>query len=226
MKYVIDKIAAQFKTQEEMALFVCHQILTKDRNKDNWYEDLIEDFAFLIVIIKKNNWDNFKEIQMYPENVEQTITTIIDYAEFVERKLTDKNRNDIWSKALDYYNAEMKVTKYYELTDGDITKIQDLINQLRQEINNSPIIENDHKLRILMRLEKMQKELHKRMSDYDKAYGILFDGMVLMQKFGESVKPITELIREISNLFWNSNCRAEQLPSNTKIMLPEPPKEC
>jgi hypothetical protein len=226
MRYSFEALEEKYQSQERIAMFVCEQIFENQMNFEHCFEDIIEDYAFLITIVTKNKWEYEKPTKIDLTDSNGTSTTIKIFAGNVYNDLQNKTRNDILSKTLEYYNSEFKVGQYYEFTDGDLKRIQELINKLRNEINSSTVLTKDHQFRLLTKLEKLQKELHKRMSDYDRAYGIMFDGIVLIQKFGESVKPITELIRELGNLFWNANCRAEQLPSDTKLMLPESKSEC
>ena len=134
--------------------------------------------------------------------------------------LKEHKEVNIYLEAKNRYSIAAGAQRTFELTDGDLTRIQELINKLRHEIDATSVLPEDHKRRLQAKLERLQTELHKRMSDYDRAYGILIDGIVLVQKFGESVKPITALIRELGNLFWRSHSRAEQLPGDAILQIP------
>ena len=71
----------------------------------------------------------------------------------------------------------MKLGKgfFYEFSSGDIDKIQNLINLLREEITKAKFIEDNHKQRLLKRLEKTQSEIHKKVSDLDRFWGLIGD---------------------------------------------------
>lgn len=104
----------------------------------------------------------------------------------------------------------------YEFTDGDLKRIRTLINELRELIITNHELDEDHKQRLLKRLEKMQAEIHKKMSDLNSFYGLLVEASVVMKKVGENAKPIFDRIKELTNISWRSQARAENLPSDEK----------
>ena len=61
----------------------------------------------------------------------------------------------------------------------------------------------------------MQSELHKRVSDLDRFWGLIGDAGVVLGKFGEDAQPFVERIREIAEIVWRTQSRAEELPSGT-----------
>lgn len=104
----------------------------------------------------------------------------------------------------------------YEFTDGDLKRIQLLINELREMVSASTELDDGHKQRMLKRLEKMQAELHKKMSDISRFYELMGDAGVALGKMGEGAKPFVERIKEIVDIGWKSQARAEQLQSDAE----------
>lgn len=102
----------------------------------------------------------------------------------------------------------------YEFTDGDLKRIQQLINELREMVSANTELDDGHKQRMLKRLEKMQSELHKKMSDISRFYELMGDAGVALGKLGEGAKPIVEAIKELAGIAWKSQARAEQLQSD------------
>ena len=120
---------------------------------------------------------------------------------------------------------------YYEFSQGDLERIQTLLNQIRDLISVSVALEADHKQRLLKRLEKLQAEIHKKVSDLDRFWGLIGDAGVVLGKLGTDAKPIVDRIREIADIVWRTQSRTEELPSGTQIpMLENKPdqedKEC
>jgi hypothetical protein len=107
----------------------------------------------------------------------------------------------------------------YEFSQGDLSKIQSLLNDLREKISESTYFEADHQQRLLRRLEKLQAELHKKVSDLDRFWGLIGDAGVVLGKFGKDAKPLVDRIKEIAEIVWQTQSRAEELPSGTPIPL-------
>jgi hypothetical protein len=110
---------------------------------------------------------------------------------------------------------------FYEFTQGDLDRIQVLINELRTLIRDSTLFEADHQRRLLARLEKLQAEMHKKVSDVDRFWGLFGEAGIALGKFGNDVKPIIDRVREIVDIVWRTQARAEELPSGTKPPLIE-----
>lgn len=123
------------------------------------------------------------------------------------------------------YQAKFGNIFSYEFSDGDLNKIQELVSQLRESIVSSTLFEEDHKARLLARLEKVQSELHKKMANLDRFWGLVGDAGVAIGKLGKDAKPFVDRIREISDIVWRTQSRAEELPSNTPMDLLSSPDE-
>ena len=76
---------------------------------------------------------------------------------------------------------------YYEFTEDEVDKIQTTINELRYLISASDLFEDEHKQRLLRRLERLQSELHKKVSDLDRFWGLAGDLGVALGKFGNYI---------------------------------------
>ena len=109
----------------------------------------------------------------------------------------------------------------YEFSEGDLNRVQKLVNELRDQISSLSKLSDDHKRRLLARLEKLQSELHKRVSDLDRFWGMIGDAGVVLGKLGKDSKPIVDRIREISEIVWRTQARTEELPSNSPSPLLE-----
>jgi hypothetical protein len=187
---------------------------------------MIETFAFLSIWIGKHHLDTNEPIpDLSRLSQNDALESIHQWAQSLWTYFRNVHTQSALEEAKQNYRALLGVDFSYQLTEGDLTRIQELITKLRQQIASSQVLGEDHKRRLLSRLEKLQSELHKRMSDYDRVYGLLIDGVILLQKFGDAAKPLTELLREIGKLFWISQIRAEELPGDAPMPLPPMPKE-
>lgn len=59
------------------------------------------------------------------------------------------------------------------------------------------------------------------MSDIDVFWGLVGDAGVAIGKFGKDAKPFVDRIREITDIVWRTQSRAEELPSGTPTPLLE-----
>lgn len=59
--------------------------------------------------------------------------------------------------------------------------------------------EDDHQARLLKQVESLQLELHKKMSNLDRFWGLVGDAGVIAGKFGKDAKPLVDRIRELEN---------------------------
>ena len=119
------------------------------------------------------------------------------------------------------FNGLLGQSFSYEFSHEDLDRVQQLINELRDEINTSNLFEQKHKARLLKRLEKLQAELHKKMSDIDAFWGLVGDAGVAIGKFGNDAKPFVDRIREMTDIVWRTQSRAEELPSGIPTPLLE-----
>lgn len=110
----------------------------------------------------------------------------------------------------------------YEFPEEGLDRIQILINELRDLISDSNTIDENHKLRLLKRLENLQLELHKRVSNLDRFWGFVGDAGVVLGKFGNDVKPIVDRIREMLGIVWRTQAKSEELESNAENLLLNP----
>ena len=115
------------------------------------------------------------------------------------------------------FRASLGVSFAYEFSQGDLDRVQQLINELREHISGATHLEDEHRQRLLNRLEKLQGELHKRVSDLDRFWGLVGDAGVVLGKLGKDAKPIVDRVREIADIVWRTQSRAEELPSGTQL---------
>ena len=100
---------------------------------------------------------------------------------------------------------------YFEFSEHDLQRIQEIINELRDFLTKTEQLEEDHKSRILRRLEALQSEIHKKVSDLDRLWGLIGDAGVVLGKLGDDAKPFVDRIRELSGIAWRTQSQTEKL---------------
>jgi hypothetical protein len=107
----------------------------------------------------------------------------------------------------------------HEFSQGDLDRLQALINEMRTHLSSqlADALSPDHRQRLLARLEALQRELHKRMSDLDKAWAFMGDFSTAVHKLGTDAKPMMDRFKEFMQIVWNSEARSAELPSDTPL---------
>ena len=100
---------------------------------------------------------------------------------------------------------------FYEFSDDDFSRVQTLLNGLRDLLTKSKDFEEDHRRRLLKRLEVLQSELHKKMSNFDKFWGFFIDSGIALTKFWENAKPFRDDIKEIIEIVSRTQAKAENV---------------
>jgi uncharacterized protein YoxC len=113
--------------------------------------------------------------------------------------LTDYYMNIALNSNASSFSHYFETTKY-SFNDTDYTTIQNNLNQLREDIANSTIFSDEHKARLLKKLEQLQAELHKKMNSLDKALGQITSIGATLGQFGEDAKPFFDRINETFKL--------------------------
>lgn len=146
---------------------------------------------------------------------------IYDQLSAIKSRCTEESAKLRLKSFRSHFKTSLGSAFHYEFSQGDLERIQELVNQLRQTVSESPHLQADHRQRLLKRLESLQSELHKKMSDLDRFWGLIGDAGVVLGKLGNDAKPLVDRIREIADIVWRTQSRAEELPSGTRPPLLE-----
>ena len=189
------------------------------------HQSMIEGYALIIEMIKAS----LLPFPLPGHNISgqpaQDCPVIRDYLRQLRTACTAEAGRLNFQTASSRFSVSLGKKFRYEFSQGDLTKIQALINELRDLISANTEVESEHQQRLLMRLEKLQAELHKKMSDLDRFWGLIGEAGVAIGKFGTNAKPIVDRIKEITEIVWQTQSRAEELPSGTKPPLLESRRE-
>jgi len=190
-------------------------------NNDSWTEEelgvLLETYALLVEVIESDLLPikfNYPSISGSDEN--QCIE-LNKYFQDVRASCGAETSKLRVTSLRNRFRASLGTGFAYEFSQGDLERVQQLINSLREMIAGLTQLEKDHQQRLLSRLEKLQSELHKKVSDLDRFWGLIGDAGVVLGKIGTDAKPIVDRIREIADIVWQTQSRAEELPSGTRL---------
>ncbi|ALP62794.1 hypothetical protein [Paraburkholderia caribensis] len=190
------------------------------RNRE-WEEQDRDELLDLYAVCESMVEEGFLDLKSPPIKVELTGSVGDDCAallKYVADVATECSHHALqlrMSRLRTTVRAGISSTFAYEFSQGDFERIQHLVNDLRQIISDSQHFEQKHQRRLLLRLERLQAELHKRVSDLDTLWGLIGDAGVAFGKFGVDAKPIVDRIKEITAITWRTQSRAEELPTDS-----------
>ena len=141
------------------------------------------------------------------------------YFVVVNKWLHEQRAKKKLSGGEDRFRTLLNKTFSYEFSDDETTRINQLISELRDIISQSELFEEGHKQRLLRRLERLQSEVHKKVSDLDRFWGLVGDAGVALRKFGEDARPIVDRVKELTKIIWGAQEKAEGLPPSDTIPL-------
>jgi hypothetical protein len=157
------------------------------------------------------------------QNVAKVVAYFSQLRTVVREELTHRYSQGHFDAKTEEYMALFSGAASYEFSENDFKRVQDLIVQLRDLIRGSPLISDDHKRRLLRRLEAMHGELRRKTNDIDRFWGFIGEAGIAMRKFGEDLAPISERVLELGGLVVNVIFAKEgikALPEVSQIVLP------
>ncbi len=200
-----DEFILSVKSNLENKSYVCLIEILEMAIESGQNEHYIEALHLLDYITEKFEIDVLSNISF--DDVDDTA----EFRSFFIHLAIEIQPKILKDSNLERFDSLFSNTFSYEFSEEDVNKIQTLINELRDELNSSELFEDEHKERLLKRLEDLQKEMHKKMANIDKIWGLLGDAGVVIGKFGKDVKPFTDRIIELAKIGWKTQAKAEGL---------------
>jgi len=144
----------------------------------------------------------------------------------VRAELTRRHSRGYFETKTEEYAALFSQATFYEFDETEFKRVQTLINELRDLIGGSTLISEEHKRRLLRKLEAMRAELHRKTGDIDRFWSFLGEAGIAMRKFGEDLRPVSERIVELGKIvvavvFAKEGIKA--LPEVSQILLAQEP---
>ena len=225
---VDDEFVANLPADPLLALkFVsnkCEKII-KEQMKDGLAvveKELIRLLALSIAIVNKNSIVVGFSPPTMASGSEANIAEIRAFFQKLTGEMNKIGAQNLLQTSLSAYERELNVGFHYEFSDGEIERLQALISELRDAILRAGYLDEDHRRRLLARLEKLQAELHKRVSDLDVFLGAVVQFGATAGRFGEEAKPLVDRAREIGQIVAAVFRRAEKLqPGGEFPLLPK-----
>ena len=168
------------------------------KNNARTTEDALNARDLAITLMNFYNYPSPSDVSLEGLDNEQTI--VQHFARLrvyiVTQKMQDQSEDQKTRFA-----ALLGATFHYEFSNADIQRIQTLLNEMREFIVKNTQFSDDHRRRILERVEKLQREIHRRLSTVDLFWGLMGEAGVAVGKFGKDAKPFVDRVRPNLNSF-------------------------
>lgn len=217
-KFCDDKFVSELPSNTDESLeLICLRFLAWEKNiqqsvRPMHIDDYLDAWAFLrAFFVGRNTGMGLPELD-FNEPHEKQIKLIEDTFKIILSTCRNRMRPRRLSETMGNYERMLGTAFLYEFSDADVANIQKIVNDLRNVIQDAEQLEDEHRRRLLLRLEKLQKELHKKVSDLDRFWGMVGDGLVVARKMREQAQPMMGLIKKLLDIVWKAQTAAEGLP--------------
>jgi hypothetical protein len=118
----------------------------------------------------------------------------------VRAELTSRNARGHFDSKTEEYLSLFSRVPMYEFPEPDFQRGQELMNELRELLRTSALLDDDQKRRLLRKLDNMRSEFNRKTTDIERFWGFLGEASIAMRKFGADLKPISERVLELARI--------------------------
>lgn len=192
------------------------------------YLTAIDAYAHAKALAKSKDWTSFGTYEIQGQLGDDLNN--ID-SQFKHLKGWATNNLD---KRLGLEQFETSSTKYaadtynpfeYRFDPAQLERLQQLVNEIRDELTGLTGIPDNWRNRMLMRLEALQRELHERMSTMDRFWGVVGEALPVLHAAGVAARPIVNRLREIAEIGLRVHATFYGLPMPLGIPLLPPAED-
>lgn len=182
-------------------------------------EEYMDALAFIEAFFESRNMPLFGvDMNQPPQNIAKVFHhQLRNLCNDVQSQIRQIN----FLKDKENYRLSLESGFYYEFSEGDVDAIKKSIKELKEKIEVCDKLSEDHKARVLKKLNDLDSEINIKMTTLDKAYVLISEASILIYKLEKEAKPYVQIIKKIINLIWRAEARAEGLPSDTYLSLPD-----
>jgi hypothetical protein len=205
---------------------ICQEFQTfsqKVGDRADYHEDYLSALAIFKALAEARGYELKPPSPSPGANAGQNINNIRNFFSQNEGRLIEQLHSVYVERESQKYAARFEADSVYVFPENDYKRIQELINEMRQIVSESKVIPEKHKRRLIERLERMQRELHKKTSDLDRFWGFIGESGIAIGKFGNDIKPFIDRVRELTDIVKKAIQIKEKLSGTyNPILLPDP----
>ncbi len=167
------------------------------------HDDYVEALGILrgFVMARDARLDSFPEIvSQRHQNIANIGTFFTQVRTRVRTDLAGRHSRGYFESKTEEYLSLFARAQVYEFGEAQFKRIQELITELSDLCRDSTLIAEEHKRRLLRRLDAARCELHRKTTEIDRFWSFLAEAGITMRKYGEDLKPISDRVRELASL--------------------------
>lgn len=163
------------------------------------------------------------ETNLSPNNKEHSVNVVASSFASILQLIENEQASQSVQSFEERAKALIRKVDVIEFTDGDFNRLQELINEMREIATQTEELGERHRRRILERLEKLQAEVHKRVTKIDEAWLLLPEIGLALGRFGKNAAPMWDRLNETLRIVAGAEARRAELPSSYEPpFLPKP----
>ena len=194
---------------------------TVSRKKD--YHKYIELYVILQTLLKKCNIE-CRELELKNDidhNISLIVEFFIDSRKNLRRALDVEDTQELIAKFKAQYETSILQGFSYEFDDYQLTEARNIIAQIQAEIKKLSSIDYVHKARLKASVDRLEKALHKNMSNMDRFWGLMFEIRLVLKGRPEEIQDIIDLVHDLATIFYQIISRSgDDLPFKIQNFLP------
>ncbi len=192
-------------------------------NEHKHIEDYIRDYAMFSAIID-NIGLRFKLIDT-TKNANDIIKNFVSRIRSLQLKARSIHLSNVYEETSSSFSKnDIVYNTLFEATEKDVSIIIENISNIRIVLLETHEIEEQHRLRLLNKLDSLQSEFHRSISRVDVFLAFILDLGDTIGGFGKKIEPAIESAERIKKLIYGKQEGQRQLPPPPKG-LPAPDKE-
>lgn len=161
--------------------------------------------------------------ELSPDNKQNSVNIVASSFAQILKLIEDEQASRSVKSFEERAKALVRKVDVIEFTEGDLNRLQELINEMRGITSETDELGERHRLRILEKLEKLQAELHKRVTKLDQAWLLMPEIGLALGKFGKNAAPMWDRLNETLRIVASAEARRAELPSGYEPpFLPNP----
>ena len=157
---------------------------------DETHLDLLESFSAYQAFRRSRDLtvSNFVPSYEQTSNWNTMRSFIAHYKSENARQIRQRQVQQVFERGQEWFQGQSGAPFLHEFAEEDIGRIRQLLAEIRDLITGTDELDQNHKQRLFRRLDQLENELAKKVSDLDRFWGLFGDVNVAIRKLWHSYR--------------------------------------